>query len=148
MRAISLWQPFASLVACGAKTVETRPREWRFRGPLAIHAAKYMLSNAERWSLGTKFWAAVHLAGLPERLPYGCIVATCVMDLCIQTEQYEALMGPLSEANRAFGDFSEGRWALGLRDIKQLVTPVPFRGAQGLFEVPDELLKGEMACRT
>ena len=38
MRALSLWQPWASLVAHELKKVETRGWEMRYRGPLAIHA--------------------------------------------------------------------------------------------------------------
>lgn len=40
MKALSLWQPWASLVAIGAKTIETRSWSTSYRGPLAIHAAK------------------------------------------------------------------------------------------------------------
>ncbi len=39
MKAITLWQPWASLVAIGAKTIETRSWATSYRGPLAIHAA-------------------------------------------------------------------------------------------------------------
>lgn len=38
MRAITLWQPWASLIAIGAKTIETRSWSTAYRGPLAIHA--------------------------------------------------------------------------------------------------------------
>lgn len=40
MRAISLWQPWASLVVLGAKKIETRHWSTNYRGPLLIHAAK------------------------------------------------------------------------------------------------------------
>lgn len=40
MRAITLWQPWASAVALGSKTIETRHWSTNYRGPLAIHAAK------------------------------------------------------------------------------------------------------------
>jgi len=39
MKAISLWQPWASLLAIMAKIYETRSWETRYRGPIAIHAA-------------------------------------------------------------------------------------------------------------
>ena len=38
--AISLWEPWASLMATGAKTIETRGWATRHRGPLLICAAK------------------------------------------------------------------------------------------------------------
>lgn len=39
-KAISLWQPWASLIAYGVKTIETRSWSTSYRGPIAIHAAK------------------------------------------------------------------------------------------------------------
>ncbi len=40
MKALSLHQPWASLIAEGMKTIETRPWATKYRGPLAIHAVK------------------------------------------------------------------------------------------------------------
>lgn len=40
MKAITLHQPWATLVSLGVKTIETRSWTTRYRGPLAIHAAK------------------------------------------------------------------------------------------------------------
>ena len=40
MKAISLWQPWASAIAIGEKTIETRSWWTPHRGALAIHAAK------------------------------------------------------------------------------------------------------------
>ena len=39
MRALTIYRPEAELIATGAKTIETRPRPWSYRGPLLIHAA-------------------------------------------------------------------------------------------------------------
>ena len=39
MKALSLRQPWASLIADGRKTIETRTWRTRYRGPLAIHAS-------------------------------------------------------------------------------------------------------------
>ena len=41
MRALSLRQPWASLIADGRKTIETRTWRTRYRGPLAIHASAH-----------------------------------------------------------------------------------------------------------
>ncbi|HSG61653.1 MAG TPA: ASCH domain-containing protein, partial [Pseudomonadales bacterium] len=40
MKAITLWQPWASMIAIGCKTHETRSWSTFHRGPIAIHAAK------------------------------------------------------------------------------------------------------------
>jgi hypothetical protein len=39
MRCITIYQPWASLLACGAKKYETRSWPTKYRGPIAIHAA-------------------------------------------------------------------------------------------------------------
>ena len=40
MKAITILQPWASLIACGAKKIETRGWKTSYRGPIAIHAGK------------------------------------------------------------------------------------------------------------
>lgn len=40
MKAITIWQPWASLLAHGMKQYETRSWATKYRGPIAIHAAK------------------------------------------------------------------------------------------------------------
>lgn len=38
MKAITIWQPYASLIAAGLKEYETRSWPTRYRGPIAIHS--------------------------------------------------------------------------------------------------------------
>ena len=45
IKAITLHQPFASLVAWGEKTIETRSWSTKHRGLLAIHSAKKILNE-------------------------------------------------------------------------------------------------------
>lgn len=45
----------------------------------------------------------------------------------------------------AFGNYEAGRFAWVLRDVEQLAVPVAFRGSQGFFDVPDELLAAGVA---
>lgn len=51
---------------------------------------------------------------------------------------------PLSETERLCGDYAPGRCAWLLRDVKALAKPIPFRGRQKLFDVPDELVLSGM----
>jgi hypothetical protein len=44
VKALSLTQPFATLVATGEKKIETRSWSTSYRGPIAIHAAKGLSS--------------------------------------------------------------------------------------------------------
>ena len=40
MKAITIWQPWASLLVSGRKRYETRSWATSYRGPIAIHAAR------------------------------------------------------------------------------------------------------------
>lgn len=47
MKALTLRQPWASLVAVGAKRIETRSWLTKYRGPLAIHAAATRIRSGD-----------------------------------------------------------------------------------------------------
>lgn len=42
MKAVSLWEPWATLVRLKIKRIETRGWSTSYRGPLAIHATKHV----------------------------------------------------------------------------------------------------------
>ena len=160
MMAISLWQPWASLIAAGLKRVETRSWETRYRGPLAIHASARWSWEMVRLLKQPEHWGPLSEAGImdpieaarkpsgrmPRPLPLGCHVATCVLEECVQVGSrlwnsrrpsvspifYRDQVGP---DEYIFGNLSEGRWAWLLRDIFALPTPLPAKGCQGLWEV-------------
>ena len=138
MRALSLWQPWASLMAAGLKTIETRDWPTRYRGPLAIHAAKRPLSGEEKALL--YIWACkgmIPAAWLDsEPLPYGAILAVANLVDCARVENVSP--GRLDEA---FGNYAPGRWAWITRNLRALPHPIPYRGAQGLFDVPTKIIE-------
>lgn len=131
MKAISLWQPWATAVAIGAKTIETRHWWTPYRGRLAIHAAKK--DTAELREFFT--WDAckpVRDAGFLrfDQLPFGAIVATARLVECLRTNDVDAL----TPQERSLGDYGPGRYAWMFDDIEGFVNPIPYRGAQGFFE--------------
>lgn len=144
LKALPLWQPYASLIAYGAKRVETRdypPRRLglAFGQRIAIHACK---TDRDLWVCGIdgpdEF--VDHLPNnfpCPEDLPLGALVATAVLDRARQvTEESAAHLQRTNPQEHAFGNYAVGRWAWVLRDVVRLREPVPFRGSQGSFEVP------------
>jgi hypothetical protein len=62
MLCLTMTEPWASLVACGAKRIETRSWGTDHRGPLAIHAANGMTGNA----LDGAIYTTAALLALPE----------------------------------------------------------------------------------
>lgn len=135
MRCISLWQPWASAVALGLKRIETRHWSTNYTGRFAIHAAK-------RWTADERDTAAMFAELYDLRLatpPLGAIVATARLVRCDRSEAI--LRRGITEMEEAFGNYGPGRYGWILDDIAMLSDPVPFRGSQGFFEVPDELLR-------
>lgn len=155
MKALSLWQPWATLIAIGAKQYETRSWATSYRGELVIHAAKrpneakaladaiYMktasggriretASEYERFAIAALYADAGKQPGdfIPA-LPLGA--GLCIVRLigCYRTESMKYMLSP---QEIAFGDYSPGRFAWKLEMIQRFSKPEPMRGAQGLFD--------------
>ena len=138
MKAVSLTQPWATLVATGAKKLETRSWRTYHQGPLLIHAASRFPNAARALCYTEPFAETLQRAGYHEafELPIGAIVGIVTLNGCISTG--EALVG-IDPAEHAFGDYGTGRFAWQLTQAAQLVQPIPFKGALGLWTVPDEI---------
>jgi len=137
MKALSLTQPWATLIAISAKKIETRSWSTSYRGPLAIHAAKGFPKYAKEFAHEPPISI---LLGMDYEYPRGLIIATCALVGCRPTESFtrgadmaEAAYD-LTKQEEAFGDYSPGRFAWILEDVKQLPEPIPAKGALGLWE--------------
>lgn len=144
LRGLSLLQPWASLIAAGAKTIETRSWGTSYRGQVAIHASRRF--TREQWTLclEREFSEALDLHfPSPHQdthgLPVGCVVAVARVQWTERTDLFDTLIDDLiqrAEKERAFGDYSDGRWAWFLADVRPLPEPIPCKGALGLWAVP------------
>lgn len=159
MKAISLWQPWASAIAFDAKRIETRHWPTKYRGRLAIHAAARCIKREleefqeDSWWLGalknTGFSA--NSEQLYKLLPFGAIVAVCDLTDCRKAESFKVEEFPLRGAapnqwtEPDMGNFSDGRYGWVLENIVRLVAPIPFKGKQGFFNLPPDLIVGEPA---
>jgi hypothetical protein len=152
MKALTLTQPWAQLVAIGAKKIETRSWNTYYRGPLAIHAAKGFPGWARQMCYGKFFLEALFddYDGRWQSLPTGMIVATCELvhvlkiDTRIESSTTKfvtrsGLQWSLGARERAFGDYSLGRYIWLLDDIELLPEPIPAKGALGLWEFNGDL---------
>lgn len=126
IKAITLWQPWASLVAAGVKRHETRHWKTDYRGPIAIHAAQRLdLAGCPDQLCADvlgQFWA--------KEIPLGAVVAVARLTAC---HQAHIVADHITPADREAGNFARGRFAWELQDIRALIDPVPATGRQGLF---------------
>lgn len=145
MIAITLWQPWATLIAIGAKRIETRSWNFNYRGPLAIHAAlRLELDTLSFWGQ-EPFRTALVGAGIRslQDMPFGAIVAVC--DL-VDVQRITAANIPAGD-ERAYGDYRPGRYAWHLANIKKL-DPIPATGKRGPWIWEPSLVIKDDPCPT
>ena len=162
MKAITLWQPWATLVADGVKDKETRSRSpasmglpyWWCGQQLAIHAAKAAPKTLQHGGInGRTYDRMVESYGYQwqDLIPRGSVLATVTLSCAhpvqgvVDTATGLQAVFPLSHelcsqcgrrlvAVDPYGDFSPGRWIWMLTDLKKLDVPVPAQGHQGIWQ--------------
>ena len=136
--AITLWQPWATLVALGIKKYETRGWSYSYLGRLWIHAAKRSLDKQALEILHEYIPGGVEF-------PLGCIIA-CVelkaIKLMVTDEQYIATppfardgiirYSAQTAQEAALGLWRAGRFAWEFQNVQQ-INPIFTRGYQGLW---------------
>lgn len=156
MKCLSLWQPWATLVVIGAKRIETRGWSTRYRGPLAIHASKRFAQDERQICMEPTFSSALVSAGHSKLrdLPLGAVIGTVMLVDCIEipagTPCEDKLLGdgilvrgvklPPDGDECDFGNYLPGRFAWVLDEPLRFPQPLPYRGAQGLFEIDAKAL--------
>lgn len=146
MKCVSLTQPWASLVAIGAKKIETRSWRTEHRGPVAIHAAKAFPRNAIELCFEQPFGRVLFAAGIktPADLPRGMVIATVTLR---RVERVESIRDLISDQEDAFGNYDDGRYAWVFENPILLPEPVPVRGALGLWNWRPAELRTAVASR-
>jgi len=164
VKAITIREPWATLVAIGAKQIETRSWPTSYRGPIAIHAAKGMSADDQVILAMPRFLDAFHDAGVNphsglvesgflnnaydrkfvakcpiHRLMQstrGCVIATGTLAHCGQFDQDEIwrIVNRHGAKELAFGDFTEGRFGFLITDVAMLPRPIPAKGQLGLWD--------------
>ena len=142
IKALTLWQPWASLMALEEKKIETRSWATNHRGLLAIHSAKRKLGGSEKKLIGHANLALG--INIDYHIPFGQVV--CVVNLidCVRTQlavggaraDFFETHGAKNET--VFGDYSLNRYAW----ITEMVYVVPdvvklrfeASGKQGLWD--------------
>ena len=134
MKGLTICQPYAHLIATGAKIIENRKWPTTYRGPLLIHAGKsekflYLDEENQR-----------DVAHVPKsEMVFGAVVAWCELAECchvreIKSGGWDDLFPGISKHLHA-----EGPFCFILRGVQRLTLPVPHTGALGLWRVREDL---------
>lgn len=126
MKCLTILQPWASAIVGwngqpGPKRIENRSWNTNHRGELIIHAGK-----GERYR-----GCEDEIRGCPRfnDLPRGVILGVAQLVHCVRLE---IVIGQ---------PFAEGPWCWILENVRRLAEPIPYKGEQGLFDVPDDIVQ-------
>lgn len=140
IKAITIRQPHASLMAVGAKQNETRSWYTSYRGPLAIHAGTHWTMMEQLQLRQRRFFDALadHYPlddyGLPA-VPIGAIVGVGMLVDCISTNDLSRVPSQATD-EFWFGDYTPDRWMWRVENVQRLEIPIRCVGHQGLW-VPE-----------
>jgi hypothetical protein len=135
MKALTICQPYAELIIRGEKLVENRIWKTDYRGPLLIHAGK-SLAYLELYE------------GEIDRgdLDFGAIIGLAVLADCVSKHDTRPGRGFSNIAMKrhpwlATHKHAEGPVCFVLANAQRFAEPIPCRGMQSLFEVPDGMVR-------
>ena len=137
MQTISLWQPYASLIAAKIKPFETR--NWavspRLIGQrIAIHAALRRPTQAEVAALFDDVADALSCCHWHQRIPYGAVVCTAKLIGCHRVAHWNGqkpVLGKRGEIeDDGFGDYGTGRYCWELGDVQVFDPAIPAKGGR------------------
>ncbi len=121
MKALSVRQPWASLIVAGIKPVENRTWATRYRGPLLIHAAQGYDHAGQAALEDHDLYAGYYHHYSPERVPRGAIIGQADLTDCVQGHS---------------SSWAEpGAWHWVLANPMAFDEPTPYKGRLGLFDV-------------
>ena len=125
MKAITIKQPFASLITAGLKEYEFRTWKTAYRGELLIHAGKSVDAEAMK-----------RFAGYGLTFPVGCIIAKATLTECVRVtedfrEELRRKNGPVYAGTTEAADW-EG-YGFRLENVQRL-EPVYINGMLDLWE--------------
>lgn len=138
MKAISLWQPWASLWLSGRKIHETRCWSTSYRGPLYIHAAKRNIALVDPRSPLEEILIDEFGGHWGMDLPTGAIIGVINLVDCFATERMHA--GHDVSDDYWCGDFGRGRFAWRGSAPRLFERPIPYRGRQRIFNVVEDIV--------
>lgn len=141
LQALTLTQPWATLMAVGEKRVETRTWNTNRRGVVLIHAAASLPTWARAIFLERFFHDLLAKHGYPVTvragklhcpIPFGAFVAIGTL---VSTSETATVRDRLSRKERLLGNYVSGRYAYLFDQIVPLPVPVPWKGSLGFFRV-------------
>lgn len=141
MRALTVWQPFASLIVNGCKTFETRtwPAPQALIGQrIAISAAARFTKEQQEFCDDPEFSSFYDNCGLGvcDGLERGVVLGSVLLHSVDRMDLQS--FDRVSPEERAYGNWRHGDYAWRLTEPRVYDKPIPVRGMQGLWRWKDD----------
>lgn len=133
MKALTIFEPWASLIASGQKSIETRSWRTHYRGELFIHAGKKKITLKEYPALAK----VIQEQELP--LHHGNLICRANLVDCIYMDETFIHEISLNSKEFLFGFYEIGRYAWVFEEVEKLPTPIPAKGNRSLWNCQDYL---------
>lgn len=143
MKAVTVNQPWAALLAAGATHYSVRTWHTAYRGPLAVHAGRTLGEEAIDLCLHEEMRPLLAEAGYEYivQLPLQALVATAELVACVRLDETgHQDLDPADPALRLEPVPPQG-WVWVFANARPLARPVRCRGRPGLFLVPEEAVR-------
>lgn len=149
MKALTICQPYAHLICLPdsdprAKRVENRKWQASYRGPLLIHAGKN-----RNWLELDEDETRDEFYDIPlDDMAFGAIVGVADMVACLSIMAIRRQDARIVERFPWLNDHehTEGPWCFVLANCRRFAEPIPYRGAQGFFDVPSDVIREAIQC--
>lgn len=129
MKALTIKEPFASLILNKKKLIETRSWKTSYRGELYIHAGIAKVTKKVLDRPGLK-----ELLGTDEYENYGLIICKCKLVDCIyMDEKYIEFIKNNRPDQFVCGRYEVGRYAWILEEIEPLKEPILKKGQLSIW---------------
>lgn len=132
IKVITLWEPWSTLMAIGAKTIETRSRNTKYRGIICIHSG---LKKSKELAALCKTWPFKKYIKDYDALPFGKIIGQLDLYATGKIEYIQHNLFKKKEIKNwkvelEFGRYDPGRYGYMTRNPVLFNQPVPAKGSQ------------------
>jgi hypothetical protein len=136
LKGLTIYQPWASLIAEGGRKFKTLGWYTSYRGPLLIHASPIFTEWARELSYNEPYLSLLAAIGYrnPDTLPRGRLLAKCVLWDCRRFDSHKR------EWNRILPIECADGYVWCFEAVELLQNSIPMKGGQGLWNCPEEHL--------
>lgn len=155
MKGLTIWQPHASMLACGMRRIETRSWSTGYRGPLLIHASKkwdsgivFECAEVGRAMVEIEFTPPSEAAGVAGSWDFASTLGKGLA--VVELVDCRPIPDPDNEPDATvwdcmFGGWGASRWGWVFTNLQPLSEPVEVRGLPSLWDVPAEIVEQVLA---